>query len=80
MKNVKELLVEQFKKSGIPAKPDDCRSRHVAEISEEDFGQAPALNNVLGLTFDQAFELIEYYSKGFFLTRKSRTASTNTAD
>ena len=71
MENVKKFLIEEYKKRSAPIGLGDFQILY-GEQFPLDQGQLlefPPLDNVHGLSFEEAYELMQFYGVGFLFTQ-----------
>lgn len=70
MENVKKFLIEEYNKSGAPIDLGDFQILYGEQFPlEQRLSESPPLDNVHGLSFEEAYELIQFYGVGFLFTQ-----------
>ena len=71
MENVKKLLIEEYKKRGAPISLGDFQILYGEQfpLEQRQLSESPPLDNVHGLSFEEAYELIQFYGVGFLFTQ-----------
>ena len=71
MKSVKKFLIEEYKKRGIPISLLDFQILYGEQfpLEQKTLSESPPLDNVHGLSFEEAYKLIQFYGAGFLFTQ-----------
>ena len=82
MKNLKEILVQEYKNSGIPPSVEDFSNQYRKELAElgVTLRDLPLLDNMFALTPAQAYQLLDFYGKGFLFSEKIENGIYNYQD
>ena len=71
--NPRETLIQRYKDTGEPPALEDISDSNGRVFTRASFDGSPRLATLLGLTLDEALELLAAYGKGLVFTHELET-------
>ena len=75
--NPRTLIITAFKSSGVPIELNKLKAKHARELSQINFRNFPLIDDMAGLSPEEAQRLVEFYGAGFLFSKSIEAMLTD---